>query len=362
MKIASYEVQAGAQRSYMKVESAISTTKWVKEADLPLVKEEAPEVAVADLTREAAKQLLGQAAQDKKPAIEGFKSYQPAALRPLIPMAMDTLDLKIKLLEAMIYALTGKRVEARLREPKLDFSAPTLDLSQVFGLVDNTPRPEPMRQVTETRLFFYESESISYKAQALINTADGKSISVDISMYMSREFLAQTNTTVIWDAPKDPLVINYAGTAASLTERTYSFDLALDGSMQQMHFAAQGSGFLAVDWDGSGVIKDGSQLFGPRSGDGFAELRAYDADGNGWIDENDAIFSQLVVWSKDEEGNDQIFTLLELGIGAIYLGNIDTQFSLTDNQNSTQGIMRSTSFFLKENGGAGTVSHIDLMI
>jgi hypothetical protein len=33
---------------------------------------------------------------------------------------------------------------------------------------------------------------------------------------------------------------------------------------------------------------NGAELFGARSGDGFAELAALDGDGNGWIDEGDA--------------------------------------------------------------------------
>jgi len=41
---------------------------------------------------------------------------------------------------------------------------------------------------------------------------------------------------------------------------------------------------------------------------------------------------------------------------------VDTQFSFKDDGNNTNAIMRSTSFFLKEDGGAGTVSHVDMMI
>ena len=41
------------------------------------------------------------------------------------------------------------------------------------------------------------------------------------------------------------------------------------------------------------------------TGDGFKDLAMYDEDGNGWIDENDEIFSKLLIWSKDENGNDE---------------------------------------------------------
>ncbi|MDL2220840.1 hypothetical protein LJC55_04150, partial [Eubacteriales bacterium OttesenSCG-928-N14] len=142
---------------------------------------------------------------------------------------------------------------------------------------------------------------------------------------------------------------------------TFEFDLDFDGSMDSINFAGQGSGFLALDKNGDGKINDGSELFGPSTGSGFSELRNYDHDANGWIDENDDIFNNLLVWSKDKDGNDQLFKLKDLGIGAIYLGDVDTEFSFKGEGNQTQGVMRSTSFFLKESGGAGTVHHVDLM-
>ena len=41
-----------------------------------------------------------------------------------------------------------------------------------------------------------------------------------------------------------------------------------------------GSGYLALDKNGDGTINDGSELFGTRNGDGFADLAQYDEDGN----------------------------------------------------------------------------------
>lgn len=64
--------------------------------------------------------------------------------------------------------------------------------------------------------------------------------------------------------------------AASLTERDFAFDIDLDGHADQIAFVGTGSGFLALDRNGDGEINDGSELFGPESGDGFAELAAYD--------------------------------------------------------------------------------------
>jgi len=208
--------------------------------------------------------------------------------------------------------------------------------------------------------FHFESETVSYQANGIIHTADGRTITVDITTHMSRQFVSFMGISTDVSNLVDPIVINYGGTAASLTGERFQFDLTMDGNLDSLSVLAEGSGFLAIDWNGDGIINDGSELFGPKTGCGFSDLRKYDTDGNGWIDANDEIFDKLVVWSRDKYGNDTVKTLAELGIGAIFLGDIATEFSFKSETNETLGVMRSTSFFLKQCGGAGTLSHIDL--
>jgi len=101
---------------------------------------------------------------------------------------------------------------------------------------------------------------------------------------------------------------------------------------------------------------------GNFSGQGFAELSAYDQDGNQWLDENDAIYQSLRIWSKDAEGRDQLVALGERGVGAIYLGHVTTPFSLRDSENQLLGQVRDSGVFLGENGGAGTIQQVDLSV
>ena len=120
---------------------------------------------------------------------------------------------------------------------------------------------------------------------------------------------------------------------------------------------------MALDKNKDGEINDGSELFGAKSGDGFKDLAQYDEDGNGWIDEKDAIFDDLSIWTLNEEGEKVQISLLAADVGAIYLGNASTEFSLKNEENhDTNGIIRSTGIFLKESGEVGTVQHIDLAI
>ena len=273
-------------------------------------------------------------------------------------------ELKAHLMRMLFELLTGRGpAGGQTNQTENETGGRNFDMSQFFGgsFGDAASRPQ-IFDGWRVEHFQYESEQVSYQAQGVVKTADGRTINVDINMFMSRQFVSYMGINVETTRPVDPLVINYGGTASSLTGEKFMFDLTMDGNLDSLSVLGEGSGFLAVDWNGDGKINDGSELFGPKTGCGFSELRQYDTDGNGWIDVNDEIFDKLVVWHRDKDGNDTVFTLKELGIGAIYLGDIATEFSFKGDDNETLGVMRSTSFFLTQSGGAGTVSHIDMMI
>ena len=164
------------------------------------------------------------------------------------------------------------------------------------------------------------------------------------------------------DALCDTLVVNIGTDTADVRDQTFKFDLDSDGKEDEISMLGKGSGFLALDKNGDGKINDGSELFGTKSGDGFGDLREYDSDGNGWIDENDDVFSKLKVWCKDENGKDILMDLKEADIGAIFLGEQQTEFSLGGVDGYRDGVIRSTGVFLRESTGAGTIQHVDLSL
>ena len=124
---------------------------------------------------------------------------------------------------------------------------------------------------------------------------------------------------------------------------------------------SKGSGYLALDKNGDGVINDGTELFGTVSGDGFADLAKYDSDGNGFIDEGDDIFFKLKIWTMDENGNEKLVSLKDKNVGAICLQNAATDFALTNNNNERKGMIRKTGFFLYEDGAVGSLQHVDVV-
>lgn len=80
-----------------------------------------------------------------------------------------------------------------------------------------------------------------------------------------------------------------------------------------------------------------------------------------WIDENDRIYSKLRIWTKDAEGNDNLNTLQEKEVGAIYLDSIDSEFSLKDNSNQLNGQVARTGLYLSEKEEVGTVQQLDIV-
>ena len=220
------------------------------------------------------------------------------------------------------------------------------------------------QRVTATSGFVSESESVAFASSGMVKTQDGRSIDFNIEVSMSRAFTSQINTLTTQNYIKtDPLVINLDTDIGSVTDQKFLFDLDSDGDEEEISFAGKGSGFLALDRNGDGRIGDGSELFGTKSGDGFKDLAAFDEDGNGWIDENDSIYSKLKVWTKDEAGNDYLINLKDADVGAIYLDNADTQFSLKDGNNRLNGEIKKTGIYLHEStGAAGTLNHVDLAV
>ncbi len=211
---------------------------------------------------------------------------------------------------------------------------------------------------------YTETEETSFSTEGCVITSDGRRIEFDVNLTMSRSLSRYCEEHHIDSFTYyDPLVINLDVPSAELSDQNFYFDLDCDGTEDKIAQLCDGSGFLALDENEDGIINDGSELFGTKSGDGFADLAKYDKDYNGWIDEGDEVFERLKIWTKDADGNDKLYTLKEAGVGAIYLGNTDTAFTLTSGKdNISTGQIRSTGIFLYESGLAGTIQHVDLAL
>lgn len=209
-----------------------------------------------------------------------------------------------------------------------------------------------------------EAEQTNFQASGSIRTADGKSIDFNVELQMSRSFSASRDVSIRAGdgVRKDPLVINFAGNAAQLQSTRFAFDIEGNGEKVDIATLGQGSAYVALDLNHNGKVDSGNELFGTKSGNGFADLATYDSDKNNWIDENDAVYSRLLVWSKDATGNDILSTLAQRKVGALYLGNIATPFDLKNPENTLQGQVRSSGIYLNEDGSVGTLQQVDLVV
>ena len=289
-------------------------------------------------------------------------------------------DPKLLLIRAIIEAITGKSIKfvgesAANQSDKANSTTPTM---ANIANIANANGGEVIAVSSGNTAFglrynsnevIKENETTNFSASGIIKTADGKEIQFQCDLSMQRSFYLDNSTEIFMGASTDrkslcdPLIINFAGTAAELKNTTFAFDLNADGSAENIQELAAGSAFLVLDKNKDGKINNGNEMFGTQSGDGFADLSVYDEDGNGWIDENDSVYNSLGVWNNSAYGG-KIRSLKEAGIGAIYLQNANTEFSIKDKTtNELQGQIRKTGIFLNEkNGNIGTIQHVDLAI
>lgn len=376
--IDSSAVGMSAKRTYAKAEIKTSSTRLYQGT---LTAKQKENNGVTSSISDKGKELAAQ----KKQLIKNLevearsrKNAQAAAGNTGVGYTDGKNQTTYEMMKRMIEML--KRMQEMLKEGKFP-STQILDLTTMRrsgnslaignisqGSVENAGKQISTNWVQEVKAssFTAEAETVNFSAAGVVKTADGREIGFNVDLELSRSFMEYTEMTELSQVKRvmtDPLVINLDTASASVSDQKFRFDLNADGVEDDMSYLNSGSGFLAFDKNGDGKINDGSELFGAKTGNGFAELSAYDNDGNGWIDEADGIYDKLVVWVKTDDGTDKQLSLKEANVGAIYLGSASTDYSLTDSTaDNANAQIRRTGVFLKESGQAGTIQHVDFAI
>lgn len=345
MRIASAQVAFAAQhREVQTVQQQSSFRAWV---DSPTRRPPSDRVTLAS---------LGVAPQTPEP------SYTRAGDTGENP--------KLLAVRLMIEALTGKKVRllstVQLTSGQGASATSTPQLSPAQAPAAAAPPATAGWGVelttTQTRT---EAEQTAVAIEGTVQTAEGRAIEVAADLVMSRESVETRDFRfAAGDAlrPQDPLVLNLTDAPAGLSERTVALDLEGDGDLESVPLLAPGSGYLVYDRNANGAVDGGGELFGPTRGDGFTELSVLDADGNGWIDEADPAFSGLRLWTADSGGRETLSTLLESGVGALSLGRVESPFAMKGADHQLRAQVRSTGLYLREDGGAGTIQQLDLVV
>jgi len=182
---------------------------------------------------------------------------------------------------------------------------------RAVGITNGNEQSQEVSNIQVSRIMAFETETdIQIQTLGHVTTEDGREIDFMLELNYNREMeITQAsqfsgNRNLI-----DPLVINLNGEAVSLSDQ-------------------------------------------------YFELSQYDDDKNGWIDENDAIFSQLSFMDFDENGNQRLQSISDAGIGAIALESREMNFDLYDNQGDFQAQIAQTGVALNEDGRALAIQEI----
>ncbi len=369
MRIASSNIELASEQIDLRYSSVYERLhKWDKRSDSTIEnRSEAGKANVELIIKKDILELSKQAqAQNAQAAAVPAQKSGDATLDELFGSEVD--DLRMRIVKDMIEMFTGKKIkvfDSRELHRKIA-SGDSADISQQAQQNAQAAQNAPQREGWGIDYFRREvhqtKEGFSFSAQGNVTTADGREIQFSAALEMSRETYKEVTTSIKdGDALIDPLVINFSGAGTQLTDLKFEFDLDSDGTNELINAPAVGSGLLAYDKNGNGVIDDGSELFGPSSGNGFTELASLDDDKNGWIDENDTAFTRMKIWEKTANGSDVISSLLSKDVGAIYTGSANTNYSLYNN-NALSGKIRESGIWLQESSGnVGTIQEIDLV-
>lgn len=301
-----------------------------------------------------------------------FQQYEQAISGPNTSSSVEQIseeesqDPRVQLIKTLIEYMLGQNIklfgglksEASYCDAKANVSAAGAEQVRPAR-----PSREAWAIEFHSRTTIKESEQTHFQTSGVVRTADNREIKFNLSFDLQREFQQESRTDIVAAGIKkiDPLVLNFSASPVQLSEKKYAFDLDADGKKEDISFV-NGAGFLSLDKNKNGKIDDGKELFGTQSGNGFGELQQYDLDHNGWIDENDPVYQQLQVWTKNAVGKDHFASLKDAHVGALHLGNVSTNFSINDAQNKALGQLRSSGFWLSEAGQAHSLQQIDLVV
>lgn len=186
--------------------------------------------------------------------------------------------------------------------------------SELAGITNLETEFSPIRQFTQVRV------NIAVERTQISVNSDGEET---VQVLMENESLSIEAMIQLFD----PLVLDLGGDGIDLRGALTDagFDLFGTGERVSSGFIHGNDALLYLDENSNGLCDTGQEMFGDQHGhaDGFAELAHYDENGDGWIDENDAIYDDLRLFvDKNGDGEnqeDESLTLAEAGVEAIHL-------------------------------------------
>ena len=148
------------------------------------------------------------------------------------------------LIQLIIEALTGKKIQVMSLSAGGSANGPH-GRGGAASHNDGTPQRAGWGVSYNYQASHTERETTSFKAGGVIKTSDGQEISFSLDLTMDRAYSTQESLSFrAGDATRvDPLVINFGGSAADLTDTKFAFDLDSDGHKEDVSFVNFGKRF-----------------------------------------------------------------------------------------------------------------------
>lgn len=265
---------------------------------------------------------------------------------------LNSLGTQIQAYLALIAQLDGdaERLNSFLNSVDASFESGARDFSQALAEFAETGQAA-------------EVEGVSVQSAQSMTVVSFESMEIDLQMRVS----ADGNVTFERASEQinlgDPLVFDLDGDGIEVSTLGDGvvFDIDGDGYEEQTAFATGDDAFLALDRNENGTIDSGRELFGDQNGarNGLDELAKFDDNGDGVIDKQDSVYSQLLLFSdRNRDGRSQdaeLQSLRESEIESIDLRQKDVAMQLASGNHVTQ-----IASYTRHSGEAGLAGDVML--
>lgn len=206
-------------------------------------------------------------------------------------------------------------------------------------------------------------QNLNYQMQGIFEF-DDQEVSLNYNFSLSSERQSYSKVEMSVEALKDPIIVQFGSQGLGEINGQRIFDINQDSRLDSLPVFSGDVGYLVHDTNDNMIADNGSELFGPKTGQGFTELAQLDSNKNGFIDAGDEQFEKLYLWqpSSEENQEEQWLSLKEANIKAISLSKIDTPFDFYDQNGEVQARLRQSSFAISEDGAGRGVHQVDVRI
>jgi len=201
-------------------------------------------------------------------------------------------------------------------------------------------------------------QELSYNMQGEFNI-NGKNILLDYSFHLASNKIQYNSYEIDRAELKDPLLVQFGQQGLGEISGQVSFDINQDDKTDKLPTFSGDVGYLVYDKNSNNQADNGSELFGPATGNGFSELAQLDDNNNGFLDREDSAYQQLYLWQPEKN---TWLSLAEAEIEAISTVAIATPYTFYNEKDEVQAQLRYSSFAIGESGRGFGVHHVDVKV